>query len=133
MWMSAIAGTGVQKLFAGEAGDKVVAREPWGRIEKLHDGVWAIVSTPLDTRDFTTMSNGGIIAGSKRVLLVESFASAKGAGWAARQARELTGELRQLIERYREIFLTRHRPGGLEESAGRLGRVADLLDSHAEV
>lgn len=91
MWMSAIAGTGAQRLFAGEPGDKVVAREPWGRIEKLHDGVWAIVSTPLDAKDFTTVSNGGIIAGSERVLMVESFASAKGGGWAARQARELTG------------------------------------------
>lgn len=91
MWMSAVASTGAQKLFADEAGDKVVAKEPWARIEQLHDGVWAIISTPLDKRDFTTVANGGIIAGRDRVLMVESFASAKGAGWAARQARELTG------------------------------------------
>lgn len=89
MWMSAIAGG--PKLFADEATGTVVAKEPWGRIERLHDGVWAIVSTPLDARDFTTVCNGGIIAGSERVLVVESFASAKGAGWVVRQARELTG------------------------------------------
>ncbi len=91
MWMSAAASVGTQRLFAGEASGNVVAKEPWARIEKLYDGVWAIVSTPLDARDFTTVSNGGIIAGSERVLVVESFASAKGAAWAARQARELTG------------------------------------------
>ncbi len=55
------------------------------------------------------------------------------AGISAQRRRELAHDLRSLIERHREIFLTRHRPGGLEESAGRLGRVADLLDSHAEV
>ncbi len=88
-WMSALAGG--SRLFADEATGNVVATEPWGRIEKLHDGVWAIVSTPLDARDFTTVCNGGIIAGSEGVLLVESFASAKGARWVAQQARELTG------------------------------------------
>ena len=25
----------------------VVAREPWGRLERIADGVWALVSTPL--------------------------------------------------------------------------------------
>ncbi len=91
MWMSAAASVGTRRLFAGEPSNNVVAKEPWGRIEQLHDGVWAIVSTPLEAKDWTTIANGGIIAGSQRVLVVESFASAKGAGWAARQARELTG------------------------------------------
>ncbi len=91
MWMSAAASVGARRLFAGETGDNVVAKEPWGRIEKLTDGIWAIISTPLDTRDFTTVANGGIIAGSDRVLVFESFASSKGANWAARHARELTG------------------------------------------
>ena len=91
MWMSAAASLGARRLFAAEPTGTVVAKEPWGRIEKLHDGVWAIVSTPLDSQDFTTVANGGIIAGRDRVLVVESFASSKGAAWAARQARELTG------------------------------------------
>ncbi len=82
---------GAERLFADEPGDNVVAKEPWGRLEKLADGVWAIISTPLDARDFTTVANGGIIAGSDRVLVVEGFASSKGANWAARHARELTG------------------------------------------
>ncbi len=91
MWMSATASLGVRRLFAGEPAGRIVAKEPWGRVEKLHEGVWAIVSTPLETKDWTTLSNGGIIAGSERVLVVESFASSAGAAWAARQARELTG------------------------------------------
>ncbi len=92
MWMSAAASTmGARRLFAAEPEGRIVAKEPWGRIEELADGVWAIVSTPLEARDFTTVCNGGIVAGSGRVLVVESFASPKGAAWAARQARELTG------------------------------------------
>ncbi len=91
IWMSAAASTGARRLFAAEPTGEIVAREPWGRIEKLADGVWAIVSTPLEAKDFTTVCNGGIIAGRDRVLVVESFASPKGATWAAKHARELTG------------------------------------------
>ncbi len=91
MWMSAVASAGARRLFAAEPAGEVVAKEPWGRIEKLHDGVWAIVSTPLESRDFTTVANGGIIAGRDRVLVVEAFANPKGAAWVARHARELTG------------------------------------------
>ncbi len=49
-------------------------------------------------------------------------------GVAAPRRRELAGELRGLLETYRELFLARNRPGGLEDSVGRLGRVAELLD-----
>ncbi len=91
MWMSAAASLTGRPLFADETGEKVVAKEPWGRVEELHDGIWAIVSTPLEKKDWTTLANGGIIAGKERVLVVESFARTEGASWAARQARELTG------------------------------------------
>ena len=91
LWMSAAATLGARRLFAAEPEGKVVAEEPWGRVERLHDGVWAIVSTPLANDDWTTLSNGGILAGKERVLVVESFARSQGAAWAAKQARELTG------------------------------------------
>ncbi len=91
IWMSAAASMGARRLFAEEPADRIVAKEPWGRIEKLADGVWAIVSTPLETKDWTTICNGGIVAGSERVLVIESFASPKGAAWVARHTRELTG------------------------------------------
>ncbi len=91
LWMSAASSVATRRLFAAEPAGKVVAQEPWARIEQLHDGVWAIVSTPLASNDWTTLSNGGIIAGKERVLVVESFARADGAAWATQQALALTG------------------------------------------
>ncbi|MEM7582636.1 MAG: MBL fold metallo-hydrolase [Acidobacteriota bacterium] len=90
LWLSAT-GSVTRQVFAAESGNKILAEEPWGRLEQLVDGVWAIISTPLEANDWTTLCNGGIIAGQNGVLAVESFASAEGARWAAEQARELTG------------------------------------------
>jgi glyoxylase-like metal-dependent hydrolase (beta-lactamase superfamily II) len=68
----------------------VVAQEAWGRIERVAEGVWALISTPL-TGDFTTICNGGIIQGRAGVLIVEAFGSDAGARWIADQALLLTG------------------------------------------
>ena len=70
---------------------ELVAEEPWGGIVALSDGVWAVASTPIKSSDWTTGSNGGIVAGSDRVLAIESFVSAAGASWVAAQARQLAG------------------------------------------
>jgi len=77
------------RAFAAGDDARVLRREPWARIEQVADGIWAVVSTPLEDR--TTICNGGIIRGSGGVLVVESYASPAGATWAAEQARELTG------------------------------------------
>ncbi len=69
---------------------RVVAEEPFGRLEQVADGVWALISTPL-TGDRTTLSNGGIIAGTAGVMAVEGFMMPEGARWLATKARELTG------------------------------------------
>ena len=69
---------------------RVVAREPFGALEQVAEGVWALVSTPL-SGDRTTLSNGGIIAGSTAVLAIEGFNQPQGALWLAGKARELTG------------------------------------------
>ena len=76
-------------LWARSLGD-VVAREPFGSLEKIADGVWALVSTPLGG-DRTTVSNGGIIAGRDAVVAIEGFQTPGGAAWLAGQARALTG------------------------------------------
>jgi glyoxylase-like metal-dependent hydrolase (beta-lactamase superfamily II) len=68
----------------------VVARAPFGALEQIADGVWALVSTPL-SGDRTTLSNGGIVAGKSGVLAIEGFNQPQGARWLATQARELTG------------------------------------------
>jgi glyoxylase-like metal-dependent hydrolase (beta-lactamase superfamily II) len=68
----------------------VVAREPFGALERVADGIWALVSTPLGG-DRTTLSNGGIVAGAQGVLAIEGFNQPLGAQWLATKARELTG------------------------------------------
>jgi glyoxylase-like metal-dependent hydrolase (beta-lactamase superfamily II) len=68
----------------------VAAREPWGRLEKVADGVWALISAPL-SGDRTTLSNGGIIAGRSGVMAIEGLFTTHGARWMASQARQLTG------------------------------------------
>lgn len=68
----------------------VMAREPFGNLERLADGVWALVSNPLGG-DRTTLSNGGLIAGRSGVLAIEGFNQPQGALWLATKARELTG------------------------------------------
>lgn len=67
----------------------VVASEPWGRLERVAEGVWALVSTPLQDR--TTLCNGGIVAGRNGVVVIESFSTVQGATWMMEQARALTG------------------------------------------
>jgi glyoxylase-like metal-dependent hydrolase (beta-lactamase superfamily II) len=68
----------------------VVHREPFGSLERLAEGVWALVSTPL-SGDRTTLSNGGLIAGQDGVLAIEGFNLPQGALWLANKSRELTG------------------------------------------
>ena len=70
---------------------QVVAREPFGSLEKVADGIWALVSTPL-SGDRTTTCNGGIVAGRNAVLAIEGFNTPAGAAWMAGKARELTGK-----------------------------------------
>lgn len=67
----------------------MVASEPWGRLFRLGDGVWSLVSNPFGDR--TTLCNGGIIQGRSGVVIIESFASDAGFEWMAERARLLTG------------------------------------------
>lgn len=79
-----------RRLWAAESIGTVIAREPFGTLERVADGVWAVISTPLDG-DRTTLANGGLIAGRNGVLAVEGFAQPAGAQWLAAKAHELTG------------------------------------------
>lgn len=67
----------------------VAASAPWGRLLRVDEGIWALVSNPLEDR--TTLCNGGIIAGRAGVAVIESFSTAQGATWMTEQARRLTG------------------------------------------
>lgn len=73
---------------------RIDAQQPWGRLERIADGVWAMISTPLadhpDAR--RTLCNGGIIAGRDGLLVVEGFGSDEGAAWIAAEAERLAGQ-----------------------------------------
>ena len=83
-------GAGAQAFAAGKK-NKVVASERWGRLEEITPGVWALISTGFQTRDYTTLCNGGIIAGKTGVLAIEGTNSPKGAKWLKAQAEKLAG------------------------------------------
>jgi glyoxylase-like metal-dependent hydrolase (beta-lactamase superfamily II) len=85
-WMTSGAGRGW-----AEARSKIVDKKPWAILEELAEGVWAVVSTPLESDDWTTGCNGGLIAGRERVVAIESFVRPAGADWLAQQALALTG------------------------------------------
>lgn len=94
LWGTLGAGSAVaRRLFAMEPARPVVGREPWGRIERVAEGAWALVSTPLSGGPdaMRTVANGGIIAGREGVVLIEGLATEPGARWLAETARELTG------------------------------------------
>lgn len=76
--------------WARHAAGEVVAEEPFARLEKIGEGIWALISTPLGG-DRTTLSNGGLIAGRSGVLAIEGFNTPAGAAWLAHQSRTLTG------------------------------------------
>ncbi len=90
--LASLAPAMTRKVFAVQEEDKVVAKEKWGRIETIADDTWAVISTPFDHKDFTTVCNGGIIRGKDRVVAIESYMNPKGAGWVAAQAKKLTGK-----------------------------------------
>jgi glyoxylase-like metal-dependent hydrolase (beta-lactamase superfamily II) len=93
LWMSAGAGPVTRRLFAAPRG-RVAAQEPWGRLEEVGPGMWAMISTPLAGERggpaWRTICNGGIIAGTSEVLAIEAFASVDGARWLADEALRLT-------------------------------------------
>jgi glyoxylase-like metal-dependent hydrolase (beta-lactamase superfamily II) len=82
--------TALRRSWARSSLGATVAREPFGSLERVAEGVWALISTPL-SGDRTTISNGGLIVGRNAVLAIEGFNQPQGAEWLATRARELTG------------------------------------------
>jgi glyoxylase-like metal-dependent hydrolase (beta-lactamase superfamily II) len=87
---AALSPAAARALWARQTVGPVVAQEPFGRLERVADGIWALISTPLGG-DRTTLANGGLIAGRAGVLAIEGFFQPAGASWLAQRARELTG------------------------------------------
>ncbi len=78
------------RLWGARTRGPVVAQESFGRLEEVGEGLFAFISTPL-MGDYTTVCNGGIIAGRAGTLVVEGFQTPEGSRWIAEKARELTG------------------------------------------
>jgi glyoxylase-like metal-dependent hydrolase (beta-lactamase superfamily II) len=110
------AGPAVQRAFAGVALGEEIQTEPHARVEKIAEGVWAVVSTPfangVENPETTTFSNGGIIAGRDGVLAIEGFATATGAAWQSDLALALTGR------RPTHVVITHHH---FDHSTGLVG------------
>lgn len=87
---AAVAPNALRAAWARAPLGPVIASEPFGSLEKVADGIWALISTPLGG-DSTTVSNGGIIAGRSGVIAIEGFNRPAGAAWLAAKSRELTG------------------------------------------
>jgi glyoxylase-like metal-dependent hydrolase (beta-lactamase superfamily II) len=77
----------------GSQAAEIVAREAWGTLYRVAEGVFALISDPFAEGGAgrVTLCNGGFVAGSRGVMMVEAFASAEGSAWLASQAREITG------------------------------------------
>ncbi len=111
--MAAFSPRSARRVFAAPSGP-VVAQEPWGRLERLASGIWALISTPVEDR--TTLCNGGIVQGRSATLVIEAFARPEGATWLAQQARTLTG-------RWPDIAILTHFHG--DHTGGLAGYVND--------
>lgn len=119
-----------RERWSRQARGRLVAEEPFGRLEEIGEGLWALVSTPLGG-DYTTVANGGILAGREGVLAVEAFQTPQGARWMAERARELTGRwpTHLLVTHYHSDH-SRGVEGYLqEEAAGRGGPVLHATET----
>jgi len=67
----------VRRAYGQEVSGGLVGKRPFGRIEKIADGVWALVSTPFTAGgkagDLSTHSNGGLIVGKEKILAIDSY------------------------------------------------------------
>ena len=78
------------RAWAQPTNARIVVREPFGYLQQVADGIWALISTPLQGPR-TTLCNGGLIAGRSGIVAIEGFADPAGAAWLAARCRELTG------------------------------------------
>ena len=80
---------------------QILGSRAFGRIEKLAEGVYALISTPFDAKggagDRRTHSNGGLIIGRDEVLAIDSYRTSEGANFLRDACIELTGRAPTLV------------------------------------
>ena len=74
---------------------KLIAEAPFARLEEIGDGLYAVVSTPLDKdgriAHVQTLCNGGLIVGDDAILAIDAFYQPAGAAWLNTEAKRLFG------------------------------------------
>ncbi|MGD9693793.1 MAG: MBL fold metallo-hydrolase [Phycisphaerales bacterium] len=66
-----------------------VNAQPFARIDRLADGVYAVIATPEGGTQ--VVSNAGIIAGKDATLVIEGQNTVAGGAWLSNAAKQLTG------------------------------------------
>ena len=86
-----------RRAYGQEKAGDVLGKRPFGRIEKIGDGVWALVSTPFQANgsagDLSTHSNGGLIVGTDKILAIDSYRTRAGCQFMAEACQFLTGRM----------------------------------------
>lgn len=86
-----------RKTYGREIEGEKIGEKPFARIEKIHDGVYALISTPFTkdgkSGDLTTHSNGGLIIGKDKILAIDSYRTPAGASYMADACLAITGRL----------------------------------------
>ena len=90
LWALANGAFDARSAFAAPVKGEVVRTEKFARIEKLADGVWAVIADLQGGRE--VMSNAGIIAGENACMVVDAQNTVEGALWVADAARQMTGK-----------------------------------------
>ena len=92
-----LAPVAARRAYGQEPLGDVIGNRPFGRIEKIADGVWALVSTPFTAAgtagDLSTHSNGGLIVGRDKILAIDSYRTQAGCKFMAEACHFLTGRL----------------------------------------
>ncbi len=106
-----------RRAFGAVPGHDLVRTEPFARVVKVADGVWAVISTPFDASkpDMRTVANAGVIAGREGVMVIEGLNTVEGGAWLSDLARELTGR------RPTHVALTHYHADHSAGLAGHLG------------
>ncbi len=74
----------------------LVAKSPFAGILEVGDGLFAVISTPLDAQGRfahpQSLCNGGLVIGDDRVLSIDAYYSPEGAAWVNAQSKRLFGK-----------------------------------------
>ena len=88
---------GSRQAYGREIAGNKIGEKAFARVEKLHDGVYALISTPFTkdgkAGDLTTHSNGGLIVGKDKIIAIDSYRTPAGASYMADACLFLTGRL----------------------------------------